>query len=1562
MTTCKLVFLDIDGQPSDVYYNTLKAEGPVAAEKAYIEHMMSMDPKFSKEKTVIADVDSLLEDSRKLKHTKDGEKYTDGGSTFERVTTLIDKLKIIADTVTGVFGIKPSFDPVAISMTSAEKQQIDHVFKGTDIPKDRRIIDEELKKYRDLNPTDLDDRALRIRKSWEGSAKWGDHFHLVFQTYFDLYNKALAKDPNNMPEHHTLMQLARNQMKAKKQWIGTRVENLQYSKIVSAVHKEIRELEAKVGPLRILPELRLSSTSLGYAGTADLVLVSEQGEAFIFDFKSKNELSYHNFEKSTKTKFGGAFADLQLEATPANSAVVQMSHYAAILEERGFKVSPREGLRTVVLKGTYKPVKDKDPNSDWHFLSIGVEDIKKNDSLHRFLVTEPTIIKKETEQARTKGIHGFMNSIATKEVQGDMAGTEPESNLHYIRETEEASVENEMKNIRYEDNGSAYLFRNNPNIAGSFNKIYLDSDPTPNKDNIRKTLTDDYRARMVDQISLTNHVIAFWKTGGKTPDGKQDKNSKLAGRETPVQILLHGISPETHLLMKAEDYHPSLRGVGNDVLIAENRTTGAISILSAITAANRNISFDNDGSGKTRTTVFGKYATDLAVKASGQSSDLLGNNKMHEFIGMKLGYTAMVLKKNASPDKPLMIEHMKIATIGGPALGAVTPTFITKEINKLKKLVQLMPANEIPTDVIDIIGNPTLQKASSYGFTHLNHLLKMYEKHGRLLTDYPNKSALEQSIADKLQEWNQGSVVPYELKRELSAFRREVIRNKFSETAGNKETETDPDVRMINRALIEINNFQILTRQMMGTSWDKKVGRTSMTSMDAIRERAEVLYKAASSNISSDFQGFNVKHKAVLEDFIKESFDNGITETSEAYEGLMIDPKFKDTDHPENFMKFKPDAELRPAALAYKNFILDQIDANFKQILTPAKYKSYLKGEIWTRGLIPIIKSNKGMFDRKTYESAGSMVDAMKSNIKSLSKKTYDPHMAFGFGYDHAEAFIEQTGSRGSQHGEGRLLALGINGNNNVDPLRDINTNIALMINNFTVSTFEQKHMSVVSEVVEALDTELDEVEQLYADFTTTNTRETLVNWARMVIKNEYGDETGKIPKAADVIGRVVSLGQFSGSIRQAMTEAFTGTVQATTSLMSNSFLRLLDKNSGRFGVKDFVWGMGAIKGTYGVDMESKVFQILFDHGMVHADPAQLKQKEFADIRKNAVFISRPLQYLNQLFFNTSLSTTFLAEIHSKGIDKAYEEYTSDGKIYHRYNETLDSRFYVYDEKRPGWGEGKPPTTPEDKKKHGLWKAVRDKLASEGAIDEKGNMKFPMTAEERTSIKYYATKLYGSFHKDKEIHENAKALTRMFLKYKSWFLQKVSNYHMVSDESMARGKWEWVEDPDHEDGGYPTWVGMPSEGIIQSVGFLLKQLNELHSIAAFKTLNDVQKENLGKLLADLLLVTLFASLLTPWILEKDDFSKTAFGRALKGSMKNATMDLNIAATAVQMGDSTAPVISMAYNAGSNFLNAMGASMMGNEEDAWKSLDGGMRAFGAYTTARSVGEIINAAAS
>ena len=402
----------------------------------------------------------------------------------------------------------------------------------------------------------------------------------------------------------------------------------------------------------------------------------------------------------------------------------------------------------------------------------------------------------------------------------------------------------------------------------------------------------------------------------------------------------------------------------------------------------------------------------------------------------------------------------------------------------------------------------------------------------------------------------------------------------------------------------------------------------------------------------------------------------------------------------------------------------------------------------------------------------------------------------------------------------------------------------------------------------------------------------------------------------------------------------------------------LLDKNSGRFGVKDFAWGMGAIKGTYGIDTESQVFQILFDHGLVHADPAQLKQKEFATTNKGGVFISRPLHYLNQLFFNTSLASTFLAEIHSKGINKAYEEYTVDGMVRHKYNETLDPRFYVYDETRPGWGNNKPPTTPEEKQKHGLWKAVREKQAAEGAIDDEGNMKFPMTAEERTSIKYYATKLYGSFHKDKEIDENAHALIRMFLKYKSWFLQKASNYYMVSDESMARGKWEWVEDPDHEDGGYQTWVGMPSEGILQSMGFLITQLNDLRSIAAFQTLNDVQKENLGKLLADLLLITVFASLLTPWLLEKDDFSKTSFGRSLKGALKNATMDLNVAATAVQMGDSTAPVISMAANGGTNFLNAFGALIQGNEDDAWKSLDGGMRSFGAYSTARSLGEGIN----
>lgn len=1566
MATCIKVYLDIDGNKSSVYYNTLKeTNNPQAAERAYIEYMMSVNPKFSREGSVITHINDVKKEGDALKLTADESQYTDGYDNFDRITSVVEGYKVKPDAGGHNLLKAEKFDPETISRNLAENDQLAVIFKGKDnIPHDeQRTIRTELAKYQQANPTDLERRAAEYRMSWEGSRVWGDHFHYMFQRFFEKRNTELGKEESKRMNDGQIFYKVKEELRKEGKWPkDNKIKSHQYISIVYTVLDEIKSIEKEMGSnLTIIPELMLKSSKLKFAGTADVVLISDEGEVVIMDFKSKTPSSNHTFDtvRGNEKRFGGKFAGEDLVANPANSARVQMSHYATILKEKGFKVSPREGVRTIVLTGNYGPVSN-DANSastqPWSFKSIKIEKkngkvtgIRRNDSLHELLVTDPDAYSQETENMKAEGIFSFMNKVATPDVRAGMEGTEPvESILSYTRHNEEAAVKAQLENVQIEEGtGARFIYRNNPNLP-NFTKEYLDKDT---EENIKEKLRNDYKALKKDQETLPNKMIEFFKAEGA------DKKHNLPGREVVANAVLHGIAPETHRLMRAEQYDESLRELGRDVLVAENKTTGAISLISVISAPNNYINFPNDGSGRRRTTVFGRYASDGVVVGDGAGSDLLGQGKMHEFLGMKLGYAAMLLKSKRT--KPLLIENMKIATIAGPRNAYVTPTFISKEISKFNRLLKYMPENEIPDNVKKIVANPSLQRESSYGYSQLEQLKKIFDSEKKLVGGYHSNSALEAGVKKDLEDWKQGEVIPYELKRKLGKFRREVIEYKTAKL-GEKGAQADPDVQMLNRVITEIAGFNPLSTQMINNEFRKKTLRTAMTSMDKVREHAQVIYNNAVSRIKEDFEKFDRNHKVLLENFMREAQQQGIGKETAAYESIMVDPRFTQTSNPENFMKLKDPSELtnRPAAKAYVEFINSTIDAQYKKILTPKEYDKFKRGETWTKGHIPIIRSTKALTDRKTYESGKNLVNAIQHNVRAMAKKHYDPHMAFGFGYEHAKNYKEQLGTEGVQHSRSRKELLGMIGNNESNPHRDIEQNLALIMNNMVTTVSEDEHMTYLIEASEAVIEVLKEVDETNPLFDTKDTISTLDNWIKMVVMNEYGKEKGEEVKVLDIVGRVASLGMFSGSFKQAMTEAFTGTVQSTSSLIANSFLHLVDKDVSRFTPRDFLWGLNAVKGAYGIDSESMVQKILWDHGMLHADTAQIKQKEFASTSKWQLFKSRPLMYFNQLAFNSSVGVTFLAEIHNKGIHKAYEPEVYQGKTRFKYNETKDPRFYVYDESNPGFGHSVPPATTEDKKKHALWLAVRNEMKSEGSLDEDGKMKLPMTAKERTSIKYYATKLYGSFHKDKEIDEVSSSVVRAMTRYKAWFVQKAANYWTASDESESRGKWKFIEDATAPNGGFMQWEGMQHEGIIQSLNRVMKELYETRSLSAVTDLNDVQKENFAKLLADMLLLSLMMILLMEWLNKSDDaFSKSATGKSLKRAMTNSMSDLNVVATMVSMGETSMPAVDIAINSFKNIVNIPFSLMKGDTDVAWEKTRATTDIFGLVITGKVVAEAI-----
>ena len=1548
MRACKYVYLDVDGNPSSIYYDTLKKYGQEAAERAYVSYMLSTDAKFSVDKrTERTAVDDIIGEAEDLKLSGDETRYVSRrtGEEWSRITDTVKNLKLTPNESRTARILKPEFDDVAISEEMAKKEIEDIVIansKNSVSRQDPAGLERALKTYLEKNPdVTIADRAAFIRGRWEAGTSWGDFFHAMFQEFFTLRGTDLDADP--------------------KPFIGKAINNVRdrfpdidsselTGRMVSVIYqvddfvKKIKEEEKlRYGDepeITIAPELKLRSKSLekNVAGTSDLVIFTNNGNAYILDFKTKSESSAKNMFRPSTGRFGGPFASENLDDNPANSARVQMAYYAAILEEHGYKVP---ATYTVMIEGDLQ----RNPTKDtWRFVGLKKPQILSSATLHHLLKNDAPEKLEELQAFRKSGIDGFVQEVSS---DGD------HHNMRYVSDNEDNAVNVRKLGVQTDKQGRRFIYRENPMLSAEEHKYYIDN---KSEAEIDKTLRTDYRITKEERLNVANDVIQFFENAGV-----EHGSHKLTHREKIVGTLLGGISKHTHTLERADRYDPSIGDAGADILVATNKQTGAISLFSVVTAGKSKIQFANIPGGK-RSTIFGKYANDRVVGFEKAGSEIFADNSSHDYHALKLGLVALKIK-NKSP-KPILIENMKVGSILGGDAGSVTTTYIAKEITKLKMLYKYMPddVKQKYEFVGKLLSKPSNTADESYGMDAVAHFKHMILNASGTLKDATNYYDIGRIIDERVRTLKLGSVLPYSLITDLVKFRREytsILESRELPVEGN-------DVLLaIDKALLQLSKIQVYSKQVMRGRFSKEFLRTAMTSGDYFTQRAQVLYNSASSKIRQEFQDFDKLHKDKLEDFINESNRYGLSNINEVFKSIYADPNFTDGNQ-ENWMKLKsvddPTLRDRPAAREYIKFFNSTVEAQLERSMSKRQFNGVKSGATWAVGAIPIIRATKSLADVKNWKSVGAMTDAIKSNIKAMEKAGFDPQLSNTFDFNKMEHFVSQATERGAIM---RNEMMGLTGPLKVVPSRDLETNLAAILNNMVVTTSEAEHMGNTLMIVDAsLSNVFDEMAKYNPDIDTEDTRKYLKGWTSMVINNKYGkdsmDENDKIPRYMDAVSKAASTAYFSGSTKQATTEFLTGTFQTGSAMIANVITGLMSKGETvRFWPQDVAWAASCLDGKFDVDLQSKAFQITFDLGMTYADPAQLKQKEFYDTGKAKLFRSRPMFYLNQLFFNSSITNTALAEIHHKGIDKAYVNVGTDKKQEWKYDETLDERFYVYSPEGESYGskmKSVPPQTEEDKKKYALWKAVKAELIEEGMVSEDNRMKVPLTANERTSIKFYATKLYGSFNKDKTKQEEMHAVGRAMLRYKDWFAQRIANYYTPTDMSIARGKFEWVADPELEDGGYMQWKGIPNEGIIETVGGIFKELIETQKVGK---LNEVQLENLGKLFADIILM-----LMLMWpvatILDKNKDSKflnSKTGKALVRAYTNAISDIAIWQSASTMGDTMFPGVDMAITTALDGTKAAFSLATGDPDAAMKSFTKVPEKVGIYNSLSSMYESI-----
>lgn len=1525
--TCSYQFFNIDGTPSAVYNKVTEKKGHSAGLKAYIDSVLVNTTNFSK-----ATVNNKVD----IQDIIDNQ-YIAKDSKLPGVTYTVSNLKEARDPITGKYVSKAKFDEdeqARIIAINAQKGAIEH--QDLSIKRTPEQMEKALIKYEEEHPGDLEARIQKAKDGFAASAAWGTDIHAVFQLMFEEFNKLPTKP---IPSEYmsvsgnifrTVKQNNKNLLNGSES-IGIHDFEVVFTETLKTIDSLAKTM-FKGEDYRIVPELYMADETLGVKGIADLVIVSSSGKVIVFDFKTTTKSMVNGgkaFDRTFGGEFGGPFKHLGKGDSAENSAEIQMSYYNAILAKQGF--SPL-GIVPIIIEIEMGDVGRTLPNNKSRIglrkLKLSTDRLELKPSYHEVLLTEkPTI-------DLTQGLH---NTVA------ELINTEAHNNFLLDNNDPDAYIKSRLKNVDTDPKtGKKFVFRNYAPPGVVDKRLYIDNGTTT----AEKILREDINAIIEDQTRLAYNIVNYFNSN------KVEVSKSLEHRTDVVDNLLKHISPSTHTLMVASDFDSTLRNIGPDVLIAINKVTGAYSLFSVLSSNNTNFKFSDIVTGKIpRTTFFGKFATDRMVKALGISSESSGAGTLHDAATFKLALVAMQMQANNK--KNIVIEEIKAASVTWK--GTITTSYMSKELEKFKLMLKFA-GPKAPDSMQEMAKNSKVMQSKNYGGSAIEVFKTMLEDSNNFKLYGTDAKNIKESLRKKLAEWEPGQTVSYDTYKDLEKFQRSLHKIR----AIPKE-----ELLAIDKAYLDVLAINIYSKQLMTNSSGQSIIsktnlRTAMTSGDVIRERLQVLYNESMRRINAEFlDHIDIQNKLLIE--LANEYGGDI---NEAYKFLYEDYNQSKGNH-ANYMKLKsvddPSLIGKPASIAFINYFNKKIKENYKKLLSTKDYQKFESGEIWSEGMVPLIVANTGLLNKTTWDTYDSFKAAAQREFEKIAKakKSFETEEErikqneYEYEYKLSKWFTSQLGNDGPQKSEIRLHMLGIDEEGKVvDANKKVETNLAAILNNFTVTTSESQHFATVLSAVGALENVIKDIEESSPDIKHEKTFDVIKDWHRMVIYHEYGNETGPVGTFVDKVSRLFPTLFFGARIGSMATELMTGQVQTMSSLMANSINNFLKTNGGRFEFKDFTKAYQAWGNNWNTNLSSKLHRIVCDHNMLQADAAQLKSKEYADASNWSVFKSNPMFYVQRVFFSSSITHTFLAEMYAKGIVDAYVNKGTENEPKWMYDETLDKRFYVYEEGANYGSKMKtvPPSTPEEKRAYALWKAVRQEMLVEGSLREDGSIRVPLTSKERTDIKFYATKLYGSFNKDTVVAEQTSFIARAMFPYKHWFIQKAANYWTPTDMSEARGHRYWVEDSDMEDGGYWEWSGLPSEGILHSISRLVAEAQESGNLwKTMKELDSIQRENLSKLLADLILLGIITALVAPLFKMDTAFNKSAFGQDLRKAFTNSTSDLLITGTAGTITETMFPALSSAGGSIKNMFNSLGAIASGSEKDAIRYLSKVPKQIGMYST-------------
>jgi hypothetical protein len=1484
--TCQIVYLDQNGKMSTDYYGNLHL-GHENAKKIYLERTAKHGyAKFQKNNA--QDAMDFIAASKKMKLVESGDDswYEDvNGKRYDRATHFLSKLQ-------NPFEMENTAKLVAINNRAKEILYKDYERFGlkqkqvpgisiSKIEEDYPDVLTEAKAWSESDEEAFNIRVKKILDLWDFKTEAGTEVHKVIENYIRE-----RKNPKYTDEDGDL------DVKAIRSIAMEGYNHVQYEKLL----KQVESFLEKVGKgkkLTFEEEVIVSDSDLGISGSIDLLAYDEHGNVYIFDYKTKEKGKEWLFDRKNGTVMKPPAGRLQ--DNKQSHGELQTTLYRIMLEKAGFNVVES---RILYLEADVVEYNDELKYENFNH---------KKDVYLKYHKTEVgKLIKQVTgfdiNQGNTEvGLH--INEALSALIGDDATFDE-------YRDMKKA-VDSKLHRPLLDDDGRAYFWNYS---SGSRKMEYFKS----NDKNDRRRQLESYLVKEKEmQKNLSDNLIKYFNEGKKSWAGGKSQSSFRNAITKQANAILAGLDRDNFTLEKVKNIS-GFEGLSHDILVAINRYDGSAEVINLSRNNTRHLDIKDKQRTKDKN-MFASKITDVGFKHKFGMEGFDSTDQ--NFKMLRSGMIAMELKRQGVISSVTNVSN-GILTGRSTDKGLVKPLKLGMQniIPQIKAMNELIP-ELIPENLKKILGNRTSMDERTYHKDHLSRLYTMIESDFAILSK-DDKKDLQDTLYNR-------DLKTKDLILELIRVQTKIASNLVVE----KESDLlqSMEYRLISQVILQLTNTNInfgdFSKEMAFGSDIKTTGRIAEKFINIMETRVRSTEQA----IKREMNEFQREHSRLMKDLMEDrSHNKRSMNTHDLFKDLYkVDPQKGTREErarrANDLFKLKEEGSaefnsLTKAQKAYIKFFNKNINKIMSEVLIPSLPKDTIIDKGWGNGNVPLMDAALATRREMEKDMKTKVKMSLDGMLHGKIKNTQDTFEKINTVLN--SRFIQQVRSPDS-----RLDMMGVNYDGEVvsNDDRVMETNLEAVLARFMSEGSRQKHYEETLGIYNSINlvAMIDQNENFNS---TDEVRTFAENLIKLKVFGEYKEE-GKVAQAMDTANRAVSVAALGFSPRTMVMELCTNMFASGASVLQQA----MSGKDKRFNIVEYsragLMIMGdRSKGYTSKDM-SRAEAIVRQFGLYKSDSEAQARAEMQEGRKNGWFQSKWLYQLNNVPSKFFKAQSFMAELIHMGIldsgDPALR-LNDEGELV--YNPTKDARWKgifaddtgkkLKDLKRPDGGY-------EKNKDHAYFRLKKyesflSDMEQEDGLSEDGVPLRPLTDREVIAMKDYSMSIYGSIDKDAKLMMEATAWGRQLVKFKSWMATKKDNYWTLSHQSDIRGSRKWVTDTDHEDGGFWDFQAENVEGILQTLKHMGIGIQEAYRkkgsrVDEMKVLmgemDPIQKENLRKLAADIIMVSLLSSLFG--MLFDDDNFKKGPGKILADTANASISDLHV----LTMGDNlmkSGPLVLVSY--------------------------------------------------